>query len=71
MQLRIDWTDDKATPGNKGITTTPEEESRVLGLISQLLYAPELDLRIYNPDKGYYVSEKVSKADIKKLTITL
>lgn len=71
MQIRIDWTDDKATPGNKGITTTPEEEARVLDLISQVLYAPEVNLLIYNPDKGYYVNEKVPKTDIKKVTITL
>lgn len=71
MQIRIDWTDDKARPGNKGITTTPEEEAKVLDLISQVLYAPEVNLLIYNPDKGYYVNEKVPKTDIKKITITL
>ena len=71
MQVRIDWTDDKATLDNKGITTDSEDASQMLDLIAQLFYASEINLLIYNSDKGYYANEKVPKTDIKKITITL
>ena len=58
MQVRIDWTEDKATPGNKGITTTPQDVSQLLDFVAQLFYAPEINLLIYNPDKGVLCKRK-------------